>query len=408
MVNSAERIVIVGAGHAGGAFAANLRQYGFKGQIDLVGNEERLPYQRPPLSKTWLTESPDQEALSLRPDSFYAQKDINLHLSSEVMHIDRANKKVKLSSGKALAYDYLVLACGARPRQLPIEGGHLDGVHYLRTVNDADRLKTAIQGASHLAVVGGGFIGLEVAASARMMGVEVTVIEQQERLLSRLASPYSSSFFAGLHQSRGVNLILGAQVQAFHGREDRLEAVQFEGQKLDCDAVLVGIGSVPNIMLAKQAGLDCDRGVLVDQLGRTSDPYIMAIGDMTQRPVQGLDESVCLESVPGALEQAKIVAALLAGRDQFEEQTPWFWSDQYDVKYQVVGIPGAGKEFVLRGEIENGSFSVFHFSDEQLVAVESINAARDFMMMRRAMDKQQTVNAELLADNSQQISVALA
>lgn len=408
MVSDAKRIVIVGAGHAGGALAAHLRQYRFEGPITVIGSEDLPPYQRPPLSKVCLTGPLNHDELLLRPESFYEQKDIDLRLGTEVLAIDREKKQVTLCSGESLDYDYLVLACGASARQLPVAGAQLDGVHHLRTVEDAARLKTALKNTTHLAIIGGGVIGLEVAASARAMGVEVTIIEQQESLLSRLASPGCSRFFQQLHESRGVNFILGAQVSALHGDNGTVQGVQLQDQILDCDAVLVGIGSSPNISLAQQAGLNCDKGVLVDHNGLTSDPGILAIGDMTQRPVPGLTESICLESVPSALEQAKMAALYLAGRPAAKAQNPWFWSDQYDIKYQVAGLPGLSQESIVRGDMAGGSFSIFHFADEQLVAVESINAARDFMMARKAMDNKQPINPELLADDTKEFKAALA
>src|SRR5690625_523849 len=408
MVSNAKRIVIVGAGHAGGALAAHLRQYQFEGSITLVGSEELPPYQRPPLSKVCLTGPLNPDELLLRPESFYEQKDIDLLLGTQVIAIDRGKKQVSLAAGAPINYDFLVLACGASARELPVAGAQLNGVHHLRTVDDATRLKATLKSTAHLAIIGGGVIGLEVAASAREMGINVTIIEQQDSLLTRLASPDCSRFFKQLHESRGVDFLLGAQVYALHGDNGNVQSVQLQDQILPCDAVLVGIGSSPNISLTQQAGLSCNKGVLVDHNGITSDPNILAIGDMTQRPVLGLTESICLESVPSALEQAKIAASYLAGRPAAKEQNPWFWSDQYDIKYQVAGLPSLSQESIMRGDMETGSFSIFHFADEQLVAVESINAPRDFMMARKAIDTKQSINPELLADNTKEFKAALA
>ncbi len=405
----AERgVVIVGAGHAGGSAAALLRQYGYAGPVTLIGEEPLAPYHRPPLSKAWLKGEADAEALMLRPESFYAESAIDLRLSIRVERIDRESRAVILSGGEAMPYTHLILATGARARRIPLPGLELDGVMELRTAADADQLKAALGPGVRLAVIGGGYIGLEAAASARALGAEVVVIEREPRVLARVACEALSTFFQDYHHARGVRFVLGAGVEAILGVEGRAVAVRLSvGDLIEADAFLIGVGAVPNQELAARAGLYCDEGIVVDLRAGTADPAVFAIGDCTRRPMPlygGLMHR--LESVPNALEQAKQAASAITGRTPPPGETPWFWSDQYDLKLQIAGVPFAATRTVIRGVPAPGAdgaarFAVFHLDAEDRVqAVEAVNAPPEFMAGRLLIGQRKAVAPDKLRDMS--------
>jgi 3-phenylpropionate/trans-cinnamate dioxygenase ferredoxin reductase subunit len=309
------RVVIVGAGHAGGSAAAFLRQYGHTGPIVLVGDEPLVPYQRPPLSKAWLKGEADAESLSLKPAEWYEENDCRLILGATGTALNRGARQVTLSNGATLDYDYLVLATGARARMLPIPGAELNGVMALRTAADAEILKAALGPGKRLAIVGGGYVGLEVAASARALGADAVILEREPRVLARVACEALSRFFTDYHEARGVTFELSAGVEAFEGSNGHVTGVKLsDGRVLPCDAVIVGIGAIPNDEMARAAGLECVNGVVVDLEARTADPHVFAIGDVTHRPLPTYDRMFRLESVPNALEQAKQVACAIVGR----------------------------------------------------------------------------------------------
>ncbi len=391
------KVLIIGAGHAGGTAAAMLRQYGFEGSIVLAGDEPIAPYQRPPLSKAWLKGEADGDSLLLRPASFYDEQNIDLRVKTVATAIDRAAKTVTFASGATEAYDHLILATGAGPRRLQAPGSALRGVLYLRTAADADALKAALKPGRRLAVVGGGYVGLEVAASARSLGCQVVVIEREARVLARVASPALSSFFEAYHRARGVEIVIGASVTGFKG-EHLVTGVSLGGEVQACDVALVGIGASPNIALAREAGLDCADGVVVNLQARTSDPAIFAIGDVTHRPLPLYGRAMRLESVPNALEQAKQAACAITGRPAPAPEVPWFWSDQYDLKLQIAGVPFDADNLVVRGDPAKASFAVFHLAGTRIVAVEAVNAAAEFMGGRQMIGKQMDVDALRLAD----------
>ena len=305
MIDPNAKVVIVGAGHAGGTAAALLRQYGFTGAITLLGEEPIPPYQRPPLSKAWLKGEADEDSLALKPLEFYAEQSIDLRMGVVVRSISRASKQVALADGEPISYDVLVLAMGARPRRLAIPGADLAGVCELRTAADAEALKAALKPGCRLAVVGGGYIGLEVAASARALGAEATVIELQSRVLARVASEPMSEFFEAYHRTRGVGFELNVSVHEILGDAGRVIGVKLsDGRTVACDAALIGVGALPNDEIARDAGLECANGIVVDLEARTADPAVFAIGDVTHRPLPLYERSFRLESVPNALEQA--------------------------------------------------------------------------------------------------------
>lgn len=397
------RIVIVGAGHAGGSAAALLRQYGFDGEVVLIGEEPVAPYQRPPLSKALLKGEGEEEDLLLRPADFYLEQNIELRLGQTVTAIDRAAKTVVLSDDTTVAYDTLILATGSTARKLDVPGADLTGVLELRTLADGRRLRTAIRPGVRLVVVGGGYVGLEVAASARALGAEVVVVEREARLLARVASAVLADFMHAAHTRHGVTLLTGRTVTAFPPREDGTVArvTLDDGQSLPADLVVVGVGGVACEGLAAAAGLACDGGVIVDETARTSDPDIYALGDMTRRPVPVHDGRVVrLESVPNALEQAKQAAAAITGRNPPPPEVPWFWSDQYDLKLQMAGLSHGADLTVVRGDPTGPGFAVFHLAGDRLVCVEAVNAPAEFMGGRLLIGKATPVDAEKLADPS--------
>jgi 3-phenylpropionate/trans-cinnamate dioxygenase ferredoxin reductase subunit len=402
MGNITERVVIVGAGHAGGSAAALLRQYRWPGAVTLIGAERVAPYQRPPLSKAWLKGEQELADLLLRPAAFYPANGIDLRLGCEAIAIDISHRCVVLSDGERVAYDHLMLATGCHARTLPVPGHQLDGIAALRTLADADRLRPLLHAGARIAIIGAGYIGLEVAASARSRGAEVVVIEREPRVLPRVASAPLSEFFRQRHTAAGVRIITAAAVEAFEGRNGRVAAVRLsDGECVGCDAVLVGIGAAPNEALARPAGLVCDNGIRVDLAARTSDPGIHAIGDCTHRPVPLYERNCRLESVPNALEQAKQAAADLCRRPPPPPEVPWFWSDQYDLRLQIAGLPFDVAETVLRGDPASGSFAVFHLTQDGTVqTVEAVNAPAEFMAGRMMIGRRRRVVASRLADVS--------
>ncbi len=395
------RVVIVGAGHAGGSAAAFLRQYGHTGPIVLIGDEPLLPYQRPPLSKAWLKGEADAESLQLKPSSWYEEAGVSLRLGGVVVSLNRGAKTVTLASGEHLPYDYLILATGARARALPIPGADLAGVLALRTAADAEALKGALGPGKRLAVVGGGYVGLEAAASARALGGHVMIIERESRVLARVACETLSNFFQDYHGARGVAFELNAGVAGFEGEDGHVTGVRLaDGRTVACDVALVGVGAIPNEELARDAGLDCTNGVVVDIEARTADPFVFAIGDLTHRPLPIYERQFRLESVPNALEQAKQAAAAITGRAMPPHEIPWFWSDQYDLKLQIAGLPFDADTQVVRGDVAAAKFAVFHLKGDLVQAVEAVNAPPEFMAGKQLIAKRTPVSLEKLANSS--------
>ena len=394
-------IVIIGAGHAGGTAAALLRQFGFEGSITLVGDEPLAPYQRPPLSKAWLKGEADADSLALKPDSFYAEANIDLVLGARATKIDRAARTVTLSDGRSLVYDHLIIATGARARPLPIPGADLAGVMSLRSAADAELLKSALGPGTRLAVIGGGYIGLEAAASARALGGDAVIVEREPRILARVACETLSDFFTAYHQARGVTFVVDASVEAFEGDAGHVTAVRLaDGAVIACDAALVGIGAIPNDDLARDAGLDCTGGIVVDEQSRTSDPAIFAIGDVTHRPLARYGRMFRLESVANALEQARQAASVIAGRPVPPHEVTWNWSDQYDIKYQFAGLPFDVDSIVVRGDPATAKFAVFHLAGDVIQAVEAVNAPAEFMGGRQLIASKRPIVRARLADTA--------
>ena len=405
MPDPADPVVIVGAGHAGDAAAALLRQYGFPGTITLLGEEAFAPYHRPPLSKAWLKGEADAAALALRGPNFYERQDIALRLDTRVTGLDRGGKRVLLADGTSLPYAALILATGAHARALDIPGASMAHVHSVRTRADADALRAALAASRHLAIVGGGYIGLEIAASARALGVAVTVIEREARLLARVASPPLAAAFQRLHEAQGVKFHLNAGIAAI----EPAAVILADGTALAADNVVIGVGAVPTTQLAASAGLDCANGVVVDMAARTSDPDIFAIGDCAARPLPRYDRRLRLESVPNTLEQAKQAAAAITARTPPPPETPWFWSDQYSVRLQIAGLLLDVTQTIARGDPGDAKFALFHLTaDGTLQAVEAVNAAEEFMAGRLMIARRAKPSPAALADLATPMRAILA
>jgi 3-phenylpropionate/trans-cinnamate dioxygenase ferredoxin reductase subunit len=400
---------VVGAGHAGGTLVSLLRQHDHAGRLVLLGAEPHPPYHRPPLSKKFFSD--DYEHL-LRPIDFYRTQDIDIHLSTEVTRIDRAAKAVLTDGGDVIAYTHLVLATGAAARPLLVPGADLDGVLSLRTLDDAITLRKNMTSARRLAIIGGGYIGLEVAAEAMAHGgVSVTVVEREARILARVASPEFSAVMHDQHANRGTEILTHTDVIGFVGdRHGTVCAVQLaNGSEIACDAALVGVGAVPRDDLARAAGIDCDGGILVDEAARTSDPSIFAIGDVTRRPLAGEPARIRLESIPSAVEQAKQAAAAITGTPAPAAEVPWFWSDQFDLQLKIAGIVRPCRPAIMRGDPATGKFALFHLTDEDtLAAVETSNSAAMFMAGKKLIGSETRLDPVLLADQSVDIRKCLA
>ena len=402
-------LVIVGGSYAAMQIAASAREAGYGEPIRLVSEEPVLPYQRPPLSKGYLTGKFAPAALPLRAEVFYRDNRIDLLLGKRVDALDLASGRVTLASGDRLAFDRLALATGTRPRPLPVPGADLAGVLFLRSLADADRLRPRLEAATSIVIIGGGFIGLEFASVAATLGKPVTVIEAQDRLLARGVSSQMAAFLTEIHRSRGVVLRLGTSVRALHGESGRVRAVECgDGQRLDADLVLVAIGVVPNVELAVQAGLSCQDGLLVDRLARTDDPRVVAAGDCTRHPSAFAGQLLRLESVQNATDQAKTAGAAVAGQDKPYESVPWFWSDQYGLKLQMVGLVQGHDRHAIRGAPDQRRFSIFYFRDDRLIAIDSINRAADHMLGRKLLALGRSPTPGQAADESFDLQTLLA
>ena len=391
-------VVIVGAGHAGVQAAASLREQGFDGEVVLLSAETGLPYQRPPLSKAYLLGSFERPRLFLKADSYYPESGCELILNTGVTAIHRAERVVELSDGRKLDYDKLLLATGARVRRLKCPGADLPGVHYLKTIADVDGLQDVFQAGKRIAIVGGGYIGLEVAAVGAKRGLDVTVYEAMDRLMARAVSPALSDFYAREHEKAGVKLKLNTGVEAIEGN-GKVERVIAGGQSHDCDIVLVGIGVIACDELAVKAGLGVNDGIVVDRNARTGDPHIWAAGDCT-RHVGREGHEIRLECVQNAIDQAKHAALAMAGKPKTYSEVPWFWSDQYDLKLQIAGLARPTDRLVQRGDPAARKFAVFHLRDGLVAAVEAVNAAPEYMIGKKLIAEGKPVAAEKLADLS--------
>lgn len=403
-------ILVVGASQAGVQVAASLRELGYKDPVTLVGAEPVPPYQRPPLSKGFLDGWTSAEELALRAVDFYSKHDIDLRLGERVTGISMATGKANTDRGDVIRFDRIALTTGARPRRLETPGADLDGVAYLRSIGDAAAIAGRLRLARSVVVIGGGFIGLEAAAAARGLGKEVTVIEAAPRLIGRAVAPVVSSAYLRAHERRGVVVHLSQSVSALEGAHRVVTGVRLRnGRLLAADLVLVGIGVTPRMELARQMGVECRSGVVVDRYARTSDCRVVAAGDVTvmPHPLRGVGD-VRLESVQNAVDQAKIAAGSLVDRDEPYTAAPWFWSDQYDLKLQIAGLSTGYDRVVVRGAPESERFSALYYRDGHLIACDSVNRPADFVAVRKALANGENLPASLAADEAIVLKTLLA
>lgn len=390
-------IVILGAGQAGLQISLSLRQKGYTGTLTLVGDEPHLPYQRPPLSKAYLKGEADAASLALRPAEALASQGIELRLGKPALGICRDAKVVNLD-GHHLPYDKLAITLGTRARKLAVPGAELPGVMSLRGILDGQALMAALSAAKSIAIIGGGFIGLEVAATAAAAGKSVCVIEAAKRIMARAVSPRISEWFEAMHREMGSCIVTSASIASIDGDDHVRSVTLASGEVIPADVVLVGIGAVPNIEIAAAAGLECPNGILVDAFGSTSDPDIFAAGDCALHPNRYAGGTFRLESVQNAIDQAKIVAGAMIGETVPYEAVPWFWSDQGKAKLQTTGLPIGADAHVVRGDPELGKFTVFHLKSGRVIAADSVNSSGDHMCARRMVANGLAVAAETLAN----------
>jgi 3-phenylpropionate/trans-cinnamate dioxygenase ferredoxin reductase component len=397
-----ERIVIAGGGQAAVQAIDTLRRRGYSGALDVVGEEPWLPYQRPPLSKKYLAGALERERLLIRPAGFFAEHRVNTHLGRRVTAIAPREQHVRLDDGAVLPYDALLIATGSRPRRLSVPGAELAGVHYLRSIADADRIRAECRAAGRMVIIGGGYIGLEVAATARELGMEVTVLEMFERVMARVTCAEVSAFYQTEHERHGVQVRCGQALAALHGDADGhvRSVVTEQGAEFPADVVVAGVGVVPADELARGAGLDCENGIVTDAHCRTSDGAIYAAGDCASHLNRQYGRHLRLESVDNAFEQGTTVALNLLGTPTPHDKVPWFWSDQYDLKLIIVGVGQGYDQAVVRGTPAGRSFSVCYLRGGEFIAIDSINAPKDQMAARKLIAAHARPHPQKLADPS--------
>ncbi|POP54470.1 NAD(P)/FAD-dependent oxidoreductase [Zhongshania marina] len=393
--------VIIGGSHAAAMLAASLRQEGWEGMISIVGADPTPPYHRPPLSKGALNGDKSDNDLLIRPAEFYEKNNIDLVLGCDVAKIDRNNKKVILHDGAEIAYTRLALTTGAKVRKIPIPGSGLEGVCYLRDLRDAHQIRKFIGSGKSAVVIGGGYIGLEAAASMRKMGMNVTVLEAQPRVLARVTSPEISAFYTRVHNEEGTQVLTDVSIEQIEGEKFVSGVRLANGRVLPADIVLIGVGVLPATELAEAAGLEVDNGIVVDEFARTSDHDIVAAGDCTRHYNPIYDTQLRLESVQNANDQAKVAAKTLCGKLEAYRALPWFWSDQYDLKLQIAGFSAGFDNVVLRGDATEGrSFAAFYFKGDKLLAVDAINRPKEFMLAKRFLAEGKTADPGRIVDES--------
>jgi 3-phenylpropionate/trans-cinnamate dioxygenase ferredoxin reductase subunit len=395
-------IVILGAGQAASQAVVSLRAEGYEGPITLIGDEAEPPYQRPPLSKKFLAGEIGFDRVELKPAEFYAKANCTLMLGTRATAVDAKAHKVTTSDGREIGYSKLLIATGSRVREINVPGFDLEGVHYLRSVGDVKEIQSHFKTGAKMVVVGGGYIGLEVAAVARKNGLDVTVLETADRVMARVVDPIVSTFYERIHREEGVHIKTGVTVVGFEGTDGKVSGVDIgTGTPVPCDFVVVGIGIIPNTELAESAELKIDNGIVVDECTRTSDPDIFAAGDCTNHPSGVYGKRLRLESVQNAIEQGKTAAAAMVGKEKPYNQVPWFWSDQYDLKLQIAGLSAGYTQAVTRGDPESGrSFAVFYLKDGMLIAVDAVNRPSEFMMSKMLIAQHAKLDPARLADEN--------
>lgn len=400
MTEMTETYVILGAGHAAGQVAQSLRSSacGFTGRIIMIGEEPYLPYQRPPLSKKFLAGEMDLERVYFKPPGFYEKFNVETKLNCRATGVERKTKQITLSDGSSITYDKLIFTTGSRVRTIAAPGVELPGIFYLRTVDDVEAIRAYLKPDSKLVVVGGGYIGLEVAAVMVSRGLDVTVVEMAPTVLARVVDKQVAEYFAGVHRKAGVKIENGVAVQGFAGNGKVEKVLCADGREFPADVVIIGVGIVPNVELAQAAGLACDNGIVVDEFGRTQDPDIFAAGDCANHPNRLLGRRLRLESVHNALEQGKTAALAMCGKLVEYAQIPWFWSDQYDLKLQIVGMSGTHDKVIIRGSMENHKFAAFYLQGNVIIAVDAVNSPQEFMASKALVANKTPVDLVKLAN----------
>ena len=393
-----QHFVVVGGGQAAAQSIQTARQLGFDGRITMIGAEPALPYQRPPLSKQYLAGRLPRERLTLRPQSFYESRDVDLLLDTRATGLDIVRRRVTLDDGGELRYSSVLLATGGRPRRLDVPGVELGGIHYLRSVADVDAILPRFTPGRRLVVVGAGYIGLEVAAVATGLGLDVTVLEAAGRVLARVVAPAISAFYERCHRQAGVAICCNTEVSAFSGAGSVAQIETRDGRRFAADLVIIGIGIVPRTELAAAAGLPVDGGLPVDQHGQTAAPGVAAAGDCTRQTHPLVGAELRIESVHNAISQGKAAAHTLAGSPAGFDDIPWFWSDQYDLKLQIAGVAVGWDRTVARGDAESGQFALYYLRGDMPIAVDCVNSPREFMLGKRLISARKPVPAEVLGD----------
>lgn len=396
-----KRVVIIGGGHAGCSCAKALRHEQFNGEIVLISNEAELPYHRPPLSKSFIKDHDETDIAKLRlqPENFYEKYRIDLRLNTAVSEIDPEAGVIKLYHGDQLEYDELVLATGTRPRQLPLPGTELQGVMSLRNLQDARHLRSLLHTSEHVVIIGGGFIGMELASTARGLGKHVQVLEHMPRVLGRSVSPLVSDYIAQIHRENGIQIETSTFITEFVGENGKVTGVRCASGIVAADLVLVGVGAIPNTELAEQAGIHCDNGIIVNRSMQTNIPHIFAIGDCANHENHFAGgRRIRLESVQNANDQAITVAKMISEKPTEYQNVPWFWTDQGDIRLQMTGLSFDTSDYVIRGDIKTGRFSVFHYAKDRLVAIDSVNQPVDHMMARKLLEAGITPSKHQVAD----------
>lgn len=403
-----EKCIIIGASHAAAQLCVSLRQGGWEGSITVIGDEDDLPYHRPPLSKDFLSGDKTLSDILIRPAEIYEKANIDLKLGVRVGAINREEKSVLTDDGDVYPYDKLVLATGARVRNLPVPGENIKGVYYLRDTKDVLAIKSQIAPGKRAVIIGGGYIGLETGASLKKQGMEVTILEAMPRILQRVTAPELSRFYKRVHQEEGVNILEGVVASELSKSNDRLNVSTSCQQNFDADMVIIGIGVIPNMELAEMSGLTVGNGVEVNAFCQTSDLDIYAAGDVTWHFNPIYERHVRLESVPNATEQAKIVASHINGQPKPYNSLPWFWSDQFDLKLQIAGLSDGYDDLIIRGDIENSrEFAAFYFKGDQLLAVDAVNSPREFMLGRMVLSKGKSLDKGVLVDETAELKSAV-
>ena len=393
-----EKLVIIGAGQSAIQCITSLKKEGYSGSITLVGEEEHLPYQRPPLSKGFLEDSINKERLYFKKLDFFTENKIQLHLGSSAEKVDMENNKVYLSDRSELEFDKLVFATGSRVRHLDFPGSDLSSIRYLRGLDDAESIKNDLKISQNLVVIGAGYIGLEVAAIAAKNNISVSVIEMADRVMNRTVDPQISQYYLELHQKNGVTFKFNTSLEEIKGDKSVQSVICSDGTEIKADTVIIGAGIIPNFELAEDAGIDCTNGIEVDEYGRTNLKNIYACGDCTNHPNKLLNKDLRLESVHNAMEQAKTVASSIMSNPSEYNQIPWFWSDQYDHKLQIVGLSGDHDTVTMRGDTSDSKFMLFYTREDELIAVDSINNSKEFLICRKLVTNKVKIKPSMISD----------